>query len=294
MSIFFRLTKFSIVFLVLLCALAAYALGLSLEKAPSFQWTHFILFCLGTYGLASGSLAFNQLQEVELDRKMKRTQLRPLVNGSLHPAYAWLLSFLLIAIGLICLWHVNLTAFFFGLLTIFLYNIFYTFFWKPKWAFAAVPGALPGALPVVIGYTAIHPNLFNSNILYLFLVLFLWQMPHFWLLALRFASDYKNASIPVLPTVIGEERTILHIGLYLFTYLALVLLSPLFVYAGWFYLLGTLPLVFKVMWEYSRFAFYKDSRAKRWLPCFLWTNLSLLVFIWVPVLDKFLHSLLLS
>ena len=291
MLVFLRLTKFSIVFLVLLCALAAYALGFSVTKSP-FESSHFILLCLGIYALASGSLALNQLQEVKIDRKMQRTQKRPLVVGSLHPLWALFWSFLLISLGLVCLWYLNTTTFFFGLLTVFLYNIFYTFYWKPKLAFAAVPGALPGALPVVIGYTAIQPDLLNSNVLYLFLVLFLWQMPHFWFLALRFVSDYQRASVPVLPTLVGEDRTIQHIGLYLFTYLTVVLLSPLFVYTGWLYLFCVLPLVFKVLWEYFRFALYKKSRTNRWLPCFLWINLSLLVFIWIPALDKLLHSLL--
>ena len=291
MRVFFRLTKFSITLLVLLCTLSAYALGFSLGKAP-FQISKLLLLFWGVYALASGSLALNQIQEVEIDQKMRRTQKRPLVTGSIHPLWAWFLSFVLIVLGLVCLWFLNITTFFFGLLTVFLYNIFYTFFWKPKWAFGAVPGALPGALPVVIGYTAIQPDIFNSNVLYLFLVLFLWQMPHFWLLALRFTSDYKRASIPVLPVRIGEDRTLWHIGLYLFVYLAVVLLSPFFVYTGWLYLFCVLPLVFKVLWEYFRFAFHRESRMKRWLPCFLWINVSLLIFIWVPALDRFLRSLL--
>ena len=107
----------------------------------------------------------------------------------------------------------SLTSMALGLFTVALYNGLYTLYWKKKWAFGAVPGAIPGAMPVVIGYSANHANVFTPECLYLFLIMFLWQMPHFWSLAIRYKDDYKKGGFPVLPAVIGVPKTLFHIGL---------------------------------------------------------------------------------
>ena len=120
------------------------------------------------------------------------------------------------------------------MITVFLYNGLYTVWFKPKFSYAAVPGALPGAMPVVIGYVAINPNWFSTEIIYLYLIMFLWQMPHFWSLAIRYREDYKAGGVPVLPIKFGENYTKYQIGLYMFAYLTLAVVSPLFVQTRFF------------------------------------------------------------
>lgn len=275
------LTKFGIVIFVMLAGLAGYATGFQIENP--FDWKHLVNSLLGLYFLSSGSLALNQVQEVEIDRKMPRTAKRPLVTGRLKPAAAMILSILFICVGLQTLASASFEAALVGLVSVVLYNGFYTMWWKQKWAFAAVPGAIPGALPVTIGYASVNPDIFNSESVYLFLVMFLWQMPHFWVLAIRFVEDYKAGGVPVLPAVVGTERTIFHTGLYTFVYAGVALAAPWFVQASWVYILVVLPFAAKVMQEFFR---YQKSKGQKWFPFFMWVNVSMLVFIIVPVIDK--------
>ena len=108
----------------------------------------------------------------------------------------------------------------------------FTPIFETRWSFAAIPGAIPGALPVVIGYAANDSNLFARDSVYLFFVLFLWQMPHFWVLAMKFRDDYERAGIPTLPGLVGSHKTLFHIGLWTHLYLILVFGTPWFVHAS--------------------------------------------------------------
>ena len=115
-----------------------------------------------------------------------------------------------------------------GVVTVILYNGLYTLFWKRRWVFGTVPGAIPGAMPVVIGYAAGGSTIMQMECLYLFLIMFLWQMPHFWSLAIRYKEDYLKGGFPVMPAKLGTERALYHIGLYTFAYVGLALVAPWF------------------------------------------------------------------
>lgn len=275
------LTKFGIVIFALFAGLTGYAAGFQIEN-PFDGWA-LLKALAGLYFLSSGSLALNQVQEVEIDKLMPRTQKRPLAQGRLKPAAALILAVLFMIVGLRLLAELNTVAALVGLVSVFLYNGLYTMWWKRKWAFAAVPGAIPGSLPVTIGYACANPDIFNSESVYLFLVMFLWQMPHFWVLAIKYVEDYKKGGVPVLPAVVGVSRTIFHIGLYTFAYVGVALAAPWFVHSSWMYLLIVVPLSAKLLQEFFR---YQKSETARWFPFFMWLNVSMLIFIVVPVVDK--------
>lgn len=234
----------------------------------------------------------NQVQEWKLDQQMPRTAKRPIAAGKIKPAAAGILAVSFIVVGLNFLFTLQPVAGWVGLFCVFLYNIAYTMFWKRRWVFAAVPGAIPGALPVTIGYAVANPDIFNPESLYLFLIMFLWQMPHFWILAIKFKDDYAKGGIPTLPVALGMQRTLFHVGLYTFVYVGVALAAPMFVHASWMFILLTFPFCFKVMQEFYRY--YKSNGTERWLPFFMWLNISMLVFITIPVIDKwnflFIHS----
>jgi protoheme IX farnesyltransferase len=171
-----------------------------------------------------------------------------------------------------------------GVLSLILYNGLYVYWWKPRWVFAAIPGAIPGALPVTIGYAANAQEIWNLDSVYLFMVLFLWQMPHFWILAIKFRDDYKSGGFPVLPSALGMERTLYHMGLWTFLYVGAAIAAPFFVHANWIYLAIVIPFGAKVMIEFWRF--FRSEGKERWLAFFMWVNISVLVFLFVPVIDK--------
>jgi protoheme IX farnesyltransferase len=112
-------------------------------------------------------------------------------------------------------------------------------------------------------------------------------MPHFWCLAIRFKEDYKDGGFPVLPVQLGVPRTLYHMGLYVFAYVGVALSAPFFLTANVLYLVLVLPISMKVLWEF--FKYHNEKAEKSWLPFFMWVNGSLLVYLAVPVMDKWLY-----
>ncbi len=261
--------------------------ALSLQPGEHWQPIHLLLTMLALYFFSAGSFAINQAQEWKIDREMPRTESRPIPSGRVSSAQAWTLGLGFVLLGIFTSLLSSPLVTFLGLSTVVLYNVLYTLYWKRKWAFGAVPGAIPGAMPVVIGYAANTNDLFQPELVYAFLILFLWQMPHFWSLAIKFKDDYAAGGIPVLPTRIGTGPTLFHMGLYMFAYVGLALASPWFTSVYVLYLVCVVPFAIKVLYEFLRY--YLAGAQTRWLRFFLWTNFSVLVFLIVPVIDKWVR-----
>ena len=196
----------------MITGLAGFAVAHPLGSAVEL-WQPLVLV-LGLYFLSSGSFALNQAQEKNHDGQMPRTAKRPLPAGKVSLWQAYTLGFAYVLIGSFLLFSVHPNAAYVGLLTVLLYNVLYTLYWKPRWVFGAVPGAIPGAMPVVVGYAATGESIFSPECVYLFLIMFFWQMPHFWSLAIRYKEDYVKGGFPVLPAKLGVDRTLYHIGIY--------------------------------------------------------------------------------
>lgn len=282
MKKFLDLTKFGIVSFVIFTATGGFLIGHPFIK--NISTIDLLITLLGLYFLSSGSFALNQYQERELDALMPRTRKRPLPSGSITPKGALTIALSFLTLGFLLNLYISWRVAVLGAFTVVLYNYFYTLKWKRQSPFAAIPGAIPGAMPFVIGYTAASDVIFDWTNFYFFLVMFFWQMPHFWALALRYKDDYAQGGIPVLPASRGQRTTEYFVGLYTFAYLALALAAPVFVHVGWAYLLIAMPFAFKVLWEL--FGFLKDPIGKPWIGFFLWTTFSVLIFIIVPAIDR--------
>jgi protoheme IX farnesyltransferase len=285
---YLQLTKTGIILFTIVGAMAGYAV--SYQWGQPFDIWQPVLLVVGLYLTAAGGFALNQSQEWRLDLKMRRTWGRPIPRGIFSPAQGYTIAVLLSLFGLFALLLVGEMPAFLGLLTLVLYNGVYTLLWKRHWIFGAVPGAIPGAMPVVIGFSANTTDIFRPESVYLFLVMFLWQMPHFWSLAIRYREDYESGGVPVLPVSLGVNRTLYHIGLYVFAYVGVALMAPWFLQAHVLYFMLVLPISIKVIWEFFRY--FQAYETRSWLPFFLWTNLSLLIYLAVPVMDKWLHWVL--
>lgn len=272
---------------VLVCGLAGF--GLSASPYEKWDLVRLVLTLASLYFFSSGSFAINQAQEWQIDRAMPRTNSRPVPSGKISAAQAWILGLGFVLLGTLSGLLVSPLLASLGLFTVLLYNVLYTLFWKKKWAFGAVPGAVPGAMPVVIGFAANTNDLLQPELIYAFLIMFLWQMPHFWSLAIRFKDDYSKGGIPVLPVQLGTGPTLFHIGLYVFAYVGLAIASPWFTSAYFLYLLLVVPFALKVLYEFLKY--YSAGAQKRWLPFFLWTNFSVLVFLIAPVFDRWYRIL---
>lgn len=278
---YLELTKSGIVTFVIFSGLVGFVLGSPFGQG--FEVQEVIVFLVGLYFLSSGSLAINQAQEWRIDQKMGRTENRPIPSGKIKAWQAYVLGFSFCIFGLLLLGTFNLLTAGLGLFTVVLYNLLYTLYWKKKWTFGAVPGAIPGALPVSIGFACKNQNLLDPMHIHIFLILFIWQMPHFWTLAIRFKDDYGKAGIPVLPYMLGVNRTIYHIGLYVFAYLAVVLSAPFTIQATFVQFLIVLPFC---IWVLYQFFVFVQKKEKAWLGFFMSVNFSLLAFLIAPLIDR--------
>ncbi len=158
---------------------------------------HAAIAASGIFFLSAGASAINQLQERKADSLMPRTQQRPLPLGKLNPVTAALIIFTFLAIGTFTLAQFNLQAVIWGWIGVFWYNLIYTPL-KRKTAFSIFPGAIVGAIPPVAGWVAAGGSYTDIRIHFLAFFFFLGQMPHFWLLVLKYKKQYKMAGFPVI------------------------------------------------------------------------------------------------
>jgi protoheme IX farnesyltransferase len=183
-------------------------------SAESITFSTMAAACLGTALVASGAAAINQVTERDTDRLMERTRLRPIADGRMSAGEGWLIATALSLAGLAVLWlTTNASATGVALATLASYAMVYTPL-KRRTSLSTVVGAVPGALPPLIGWAAAGGSIATVAPWTLFLISFLWQMPHVLAIAWIYREDYARASIPVLPvidrlgTLTGRQATL--------------------------------------------------------------------------------------
>jgi protoheme IX farnesyltransferase len=159
-----------------------------------------ILALVGTGLVAAGASAWNQVLERDRDARMRRTARRPLPAGLLEPTESAVFASVLAISGVVILgFGTNLLAAFVALATFVLYVAVYTPL-KPITTLNTAVGAIPGALPPVIGWAAATGSV-GIEALTLFLIVFLWQFPHFLAIAWVHRDDYARGGHKMLPCV---------------------------------------------------------------------------------------------
>ena len=123
---------------------------------------------------------------------MNRTKNRPLPSGEITPLSAFIISLLLILSGSLFLGYLGAVPLTLGIANVILYNFIYTPLKRLSSA-AILPGALVGAVCPLIGSTTGGLPLFDPAVLFISIFVFLWQVPHFWLLLVSYSRDYKRA-----------------------------------------------------------------------------------------------------
>jgi protoheme IX farnesyltransferase len=286
---FAELSKFGIVLLVLVSAGAGFMLSAPL--GADFPWMHGLVVLLGVMLLSSGASALNQVQERDRDALMARTANRPLPSGRLAHAHALAFAALAMVAGAVILWMgIGRAAGVLGLVAAVFYNGVYTPWLKPSSPFAAVPGAIPGAIPPVIGWVAGGGSLTDAGAIVLFGILFLWQMPHFWALSLRYRSDYASGGFPMVSEVVGIEGTARLILLYASGLTAWSLAAPTFGVGGPVSLGVAAVLGGRLMWLAIKFARHPEDQ-RGWLSLFLFSNFYLLLLFAGMVAERLIWRL---
>jgi heme o synthase len=168
---------------------------------------HIVFFTLfGSALVIAGSCSINNFIDRDIDQLMERTKTRPTVTGTMEAKRVLWLGIIFIAVGTLSLLMTTVTAAVVGLIGVITYIFFYTMWSKRNYTLNTVIGSVSGAIPPVIGWTAVDPN-FHVVPLVLFLIMFLWQPPHFLALAMKRCEEYRAAGIPMLPVVHGFAMT---------------------------------------------------------------------------------------
>jgi heme o synthase len=275
-SSYVALTKPRITLFVVMTAFVGFVAG---TKGPLSGMDLGLLVhtLLGTALVASGTSAFNQVWEKELDGLMERTAARPLPSGRLPLAGAALFAGALSIVGLVeLLLFTNGITTALAAFTLVSYVCVYTPM-KTRSPASTIVGAIPGALPPLGGYTAAAGVLGLPGFA-LFAILFVWQLPHFFAIGWRHRVDYAKAGIVILPVVDPTGRsTARQTLLWTAVLLPVSLLPSLVGTAGFAYAFGAFAMTLLFLASSLRFARdVSDGRARSlflasigWLPAIL-------------------------
>jgi protoheme IX farnesyltransferase len=277
---YIQLTKPSIIYLLVLTAATAMFL------VDGFE-TNIYKALTGIFGIgliAASSAAINQILDLEIDGKMKRTDKRPLVSGKIPVINAITFAAILFIIGSFLLLSFN--NFLSWALTVATW-VFYAFLYTRILKFAGpqniVIGGLAGAMPPVLGWVALTGSISPLPLL-LVAIIFVWTPPHFWALAIDRIDDYENANVPMMPVVKGIEYTKIQILLYSFLLLACSLLPFAIGSLGIFYFVSASSLGLIFIFLAARLM--QDKNNSGAIPFFLYSIIYLTILFVSMILDR--------
>ncbi|NIR47126.1 protoheme IX farnesyltransferase [candidate division KSB1 bacterium] len=256
MADYWELTKPGVTFMVIISTLG----GFYLATQGSLDFLLLFNTLLGTWLVAGGTNALNQLIEHENDARMKRTRKRPLPAGRLQSGPVILFSLAISILGILHLsLSVNSLTGLLAALTLGSYIFIYTPL-KRKNPLSTIVGAVPGALPAMGGWVAVRGAI-DVESWVLFAILFFWQLPHFLAIAWIYREDYARGGFPVLPVLDRDgAQTSLHIVFTCLALLSVSLLPTLMGLTGTVYFLGALILGLAFLISGVRVALLKTNR----------------------------------
>jgi heme o synthase len=206
-------------------ALASAAGALTARPSTDFRLA---AISIGSVFYALAVTWLNQIQERQSDSLMSRTKSRPLASNTLPVGYAIVWTILCMAASSLLLFLCGgLSAvIILGVVTLF-YNGIYTPM-KRRSLFALIPGAFAGAAPPVLGWVCAGGNITDSTPLVLFILFFLWQVPHFWFTAARNSVDYDAIRLPLPWRAYGDRLYSQILILWVMAFCIAILALPAF------------------------------------------------------------------
>ena len=214
---------------------------------------------IGSAAVIAAAGAYNNIYDRDIDQIMPRTKTRPTVTGELSVKVVLIVATLLLILGCVALYLASPLAALLGLLGVFFYVVPYTMWTKRRTIWNTEVGSISGAMPPLIGWAAVAPDIWHPAAWALFLIMVIWQMPHFYAIAIRKKEDYAAANIPMLPVAKGERRTYIQSNVYL----VLLILSSFLFYPlslG----LTIVSFVLGVIWLGMSITASKKKEQKKW------------------------------
>ncbi|WP_284140933.1 MULTISPECIES: heme o synthase [unclassified Virgibacillus] len=215
MKDFKALIKIGIVNSNLITTFVGFWLALYFTNASILDnWQLFLLTMFGSGFVIAGGAILNNWFDVDIDPVMSRTKSRPTVTGNISMQTTLVLGIAASTFGHLILLFTTVEATLFAFFGWFTYVVLYTMWSKRRYTLNTAVGSFSGAIPPLIGWAAVSPEIHIVPMV-LFLIMFIWQTPHFLALAMKKCDDYKAAGIPMLPAVYGFEITKRQIVVYI-------------------------------------------------------------------------------
>lgn len=208
---------------------------------------------IGTLLCAMSSFAYNQILEHDIDKVMKRTVHRYLVDFDVPPTYIYYYASCLIGLGCFILgYFVGPLPMGFALLAFLNYIFIYTLWLKPRYTINTLIGSLSGAIGPLIAESAITGTITYYSA-YLFLLLFIWQPPHFWVLAIFRKDDYENAKLAMLPVIKGIDFTLRQIVIYFLLFIGIIFMGQYLNIVSWIFSVPTILFTIFIIYKLKNF-----------------------------------------
>lgn len=280
---YYSLTKPGIVYGNVLTATA----GFFVAAAGHVDWTLLLATLAGTSLVVASACVVNNYLDRNIDKVMARTGKRALVTGALPMRNALIYAAVLGAAGfaILIVW-VNWLTVLLGFIGYVAYIVAYG--WgKRNTVYGTLIGSVSGAIPPVAGYTAVT-NQLDAAAFLLFAILVVWQMPHFYAIAIYRRKDYAAAKLPVLPVKKSIATAQTHILLFIAIFFPVTMQLFLSGHAGstYFVLVELAALSWVVMSVCGLSTDKPEVWARR---VFWWSLIVILVFCIACVLDSFLR-----
>ena len=250
---YLQLFKVRVTSLIVMTAWAGYYMGAAKSGVSSLTWT--LLNALVGIGMTcAGSAALNEVLEYKIDALMRRTRNRPLPAGRMSLATGLTAGILATTLGPVYLaLTTNALTGVLAFATAVTYLACYTPL-KRVSPISTFVGAFPGAMPPLLGWTAVRGRL-EIEAVFLFLIVFFWQFPHFQAIAWMYREDYEAAGIKMLPVVDKAGHSVIRqMFTYCSTLISVSLVPSLLRMTGKFYLFGALALGLAFLWFVFRLA----------------------------------------
>lgn len=234
--------------------------GFFLASAGNIDFLRLLLALFGTACVIASACVFNNFLDIKIDEKMERTKKRALVTGKVPVVNALIFASILLFGGLTLLLVANFLTATVAFLGFIFYVVVYGYF-KRASVFGTLVGSIPGATPPVIGYVAVS-NSIDLGAALLFLILVMWQIPHFYAIAIFRRDEYSAASLPVLPVVKGVNTAKRHIAYFAVGFVFAITLLSVFGYTGGIYLFVMLAI--SSIWLYKIFSGFTIAQNVSW------------------------------
>ncbi|HYV33433.1 MAG TPA: heme o synthase [Candidatus Limnocylindria bacterium] len=229
----------------------------SLVSKVTFDTKLLLMVLIGISLVVASACVFNNILDAGIDAKMERTKNRAMVVGKIKTSGAIIFGIILLILGILDLallarrsfsegGSTNHLALYTALIGFLVYVFLYTFL-KRHTTWGTEIGSISGAIPPLVGYLSIS-NKLDSGAVILFIIFVLWQMPHFYAIAIYRLNEYKQAGIPVLPAIKGIYRTKINMLVYIIAFVIALAHLTIYHYTGNIYLVIMMLLGLTWLW----------------------------------------------